>query len=230
MSAPFRPCSLQCGRCKDCQLYLLWFNNAPVAPCKNRCNECIQCIYARPIQCTAPIQCTPPPAALYCQPACYAADPVLSCAPYLALQGPPGLPGGKGDLGPTGSGSMGPIGPTGPTGSQIKRYHIQYPHQPRTSYVWAQDPAISTGYDVLSQAPDGFYITDNGVSGTGLLTLTGAGTRAFFYPPLAAFRAGIVNGAQWDPDNIGVGSCAVGNSTSASGRIVCSGNKYIRCR
>ena len=47
---------------------------------------------------------------------------------------------------------------------------------PRTSFVWAQDPAISTGYDVLSQAPDGFYIpTANGVSGTGLLTLTGAG-------------------------------------------------------
>jgi hypothetical protein len=45
--------------------------------------------------------------------------------------------------------------------------------------------------------------------------LTGAGTRAFFYPNLGAFRAGTVSGTQWD--TIGNYSVAMGNSTTASG-------------
>lgn len=47
--------------------------------------------------------------------------------------------------------------------------------------------------------------------------LTGAGTRQLWYPSKAAFRAGIVTGAEWDNSNIGFGSIAMGNGTTASG-------------
>lgn len=46
----------------------------------------------------------------------------------------------------------------------------------------------------------------------------GVGTRMFFFPAKAAFRAGHVEGAQWDDVNIGVFSAAFGDSSVASGR------------
>jgi hypothetical protein len=49
------------------------------------------------------------------------------------------------------------------------------------------------------------------------LTTTGAGTRMFWYPKKAAFRAGYVNGTQWNDANIGLYSVAMGQGTSASG-------------
>ena len=49
------------------------------------------------------------------------------------------------------------------------------------------------------------------------LTTAGAGTRLIWYPSKAAFRAGAVNGTQWDDANVGDYSTAMGNSASASG-------------
>ncbi len=49
------------------------------------------------------------------------------------------------------------------------------------------------------------------------LTLTGDGTRMFFYPKKAAFRAGFISGANWDDENIGDYSVAMGKSTVAKG-------------
>ncbi len=46
---------------------------------------------------------------------------------------------------------------------------------------------------------------------------TGAGTRMMWYPQKAAFRAGTVNGTQWDKDNIGVYSFAAGYNARAVG-------------
>jgi len=46
---------------------------------------------------------------------------------------------------------------------------------------------------------------------------TGVGTRMMWYPDKAALRAGFVAGAQWDKDNIGVYSTAMGMNTTASG-------------
>jgi hypothetical protein len=46
---------------------------------------------------------------------------------------------------------------------------------------------------------------------------TGAGTRMMWYPDKAAFRAGYVNGTQWDKENIGFYSVALGGLTKASG-------------
>ncbi len=49
------------------------------------------------------------------------------------------------------------------------------------------------------------------------LTIAGAGTRMFWYPKKAAFRAGAVTGTNWDDVNIGNYSAAFGNNTMASG-------------
>ncbi len=45
----------------------------------------------------------------------------------------------------------------------------------------------------------------------------GAGTRMMWYPRKAAFRAGYVNGTQWDGANIGQYSVAIGANARASG-------------
>ncbi|MDD4617460.1 MAG: hypothetical protein PHW76_10235, partial [Alphaproteobacteria bacterium] len=63
-----------------------------------------------------------------------------------------------------------------------------------------------------------FSVTGTYGSGDSLPSgLTGAGTRMLFYPQKAAFRAGAVDGAQWDNDYIGQWSFAVGHKTIASG-------------
>jgi hypothetical protein len=62
---------------------------------------------------------------------------------------------------------------------------------------------------------DGFLAT--GTSGSGTASSLGAGTRMMWYPKKAAFRAGQVNGTQWDDANIGDASAAMGYGTTASG-------------
>jgi hypothetical protein len=57
---------------------------------------------------------------------------------------------------------------------------------------------------------------DGDVSGTGV-PVEGAGTRMMWYPRKAAFRAGGVNGTQWDAANIGAYSVAIGQDVRASG-------------
>lgn len=64
---------------------------------------------------------------------------------------------------------------------------------------------------------DGLLATGN--FGTGTASSLGEGTRMMWYPKKAAFRAGYVNGTQWDDDNIGVFSTALGNKSIASGNI-----------
>jgi len=65
---------------------------------------------------------------------------------------------------------------------------------------------------------DGFLVTGTRGSGNTIDTeVTGAGTRMFFNPNKAAFRAGIVYGDQWDDANIGNASIAMGEDTKASG-------------
>ena len=64
---------------------------------------------------------------------------------------------------------------------------------------------------------DGFLAT--GTSGSGTASSLGAGTRMMWYPKMAAFRAGAVDGTQWDDANIGGASAAMGFKTKASGDI-----------
>ena len=62
---------------------------------------------------------------------------------------------------------------------------------------------------------DGVLFT--GTYGSGTLPATGTGTRMMWYPRKAAFRAGYVDGTQWDDANIGNYSTAMGYGTRASG-------------
>jgi hypothetical protein len=69
--------------------------------------------------------------------------------------------------------------------------------------------------DGVREATDGFAVT--GQPGTGAIPATGSGARLMWYPNRAAFRAGVVDGSQWDADKIGLGSVALGQNTTASG-------------
>lgn len=65
---------------------------------------------------------------------------------------------------------------------------------------------------------DGLLIT--GVTGSGISIdseITDSGTRLFFNPNEAAFRAGSIDGTQWDDTNLGINSVALGSNTTASG-------------
>jgi len=63
---------------------------------------------------------------------------------------------------------------------------------------------------------DGFLVT--GTYGTGAQIGTpGAGTRMFFNPRKAAFRAGFVNGTQWNDNLVGIYSFAGGKNAIARG-------------
>ncbi len=69
----------------------------------------------------------------------------------------------------------------------------------------------------------GLHVNNNdgilfeGTYESGLIPKEGAGTRMMWYPKKAAFRAGRVNGTQWNDANIGIFSIAMGRNTTASG-------------
>ncbi len=56
-----------------------------------------------------------------------------------------------------------------------------------------------------------------GTFNTGTIPVEGLGTRMMWYTAKAAFRAGYVNGSQWNDENIGNYSAAMGLNTIASG-------------
>ena len=69
------------------------------------------------------------------------------------------------------------------------------------------------------QTSGGLYLGGNydGGSYSGGLPAEGSGTRLIWYPEKAAFRAGYINGTQWDDANIGYFSTAAGYNVRASG-------------
>jgi hypothetical protein len=69
----------------------------------------------------------------------------------------------------------------------------------------------------LSVIDDGGILAMGTFGAGASLVTSGAGTRLIWYPNKAAFRAGSVNGTQWDDANVGAHSMAVGNNTTASG-------------
>lgn len=69
---------------------------------------------------------------------------------------------------------------------------------------------------VSVQGTDGIEVSGTFDSGA-TIGSPGAGTRMFFNPRKAAFRAGNVTGSEWDDANVGDYSIAMGFSTEASG-------------
>ncbi len=69
----------------------------------------------------------------------------------------------------------------------------------------------------LTIGNDGGIIATGTVGSGATLSTAGAGTRMIWYPRKAAFRAGYVNGTQWNDANIGEYSVAMGNGSRASG-------------
>lgn len=63
---------------------------------------------------------------------------------------------------------------------------------------------------------DGFLSTGTFATGQGI-SLSGAGTRLFWNPQTSSFRAGTVNGAQWNAANVGAYSIAMGRNVQANG-------------
>lgn len=63
---------------------------------------------------------------------------------------------------------------------------------------------------------EGFAASAPG-SATGFIPESGAGKRLMWYPGKFAFRAGRVSGTQWDDPNVGQGSVAMGENTTARG-------------
>ena len=63
----------------------------------------------------------------------------------------------------------------------------------------------------------GTFLADGTYTGTPDVPVAGAGVRMMFDPASAAFRAGQVDGTQWDGASIGLNSVAMGNNATASG-------------
>ena len=72
-----------------------------------------------------------------------------------------------------------------------------------------------------------FYISSE--SASTVIPITGAGERLMWYPGKVAFRAGYVDGSQWNGYNIGKYSFATGCNTIARG-FYCDGIWYNRQR
>ncbi|MCF6307014.1 MAG: tail fiber domain-containing protein [Flavobacteriaceae bacterium] len=70
---------------------------------------------------------------------------------------------------------------------------------------------------VIIAGEDGFLVT--GTIWSGDVAPSGTGSKMFFNPRKAAFRAGYVNGTQWDDASIGYSSAAMGENTTASGSL-----------
>jgi hypothetical protein len=66
-------------------------------------------------------------------------------------------------------------------------------------------------------------------STTGTIPATGAGTRLMWYPAKSAFRAGVVDGAQWNDANIGASSAAFGvnNQVTSQGGFASGNNNVV---
>ena len=144
--------------------------------------------------------------------------------------GPTGMAGPKGDTGVHGT-----IGPTGPPGSggvgssgQIWTTITSQGLSP-TQIIY-NDSTLSGGNPNVSLAND-FIVGSQGAFSTSSGTIRA--NRMYFFPGLgtlqdAAFRAGVANGTQWDPPNVGFASAAFGVDCIASGnRSFAEGNTNI---
>jgi len=69
---------------------------------------------------------------------------------------------------------------------------------------------------LLRVTDDGGFLI-GGALNAGTLPATGGGVRMMWYPRKAAFRAGFVEGSEWDEANVGPQSVGLGHNTRATG-------------
>lgn len=83
------------------------------------------------------------------------------------------------------------------------------------------DTHVSGNYLPISannQGSSDSLLLEGQYGGSGAIPAQGAGTRMMWYPEKAAFRAGRVNGDQWDASKVGIYSVAMGLDNVAAGR------------
>jgi hypothetical protein len=93
-------------------------------------------------------------------------------------------------------------------------------NSPTTNFIGntdAVDLVMKTNNVAGLVLTSGGAILASGNTTTGTTPAIGAGTRMMWIPNRAAFRAGAVNGTQWNDINIGFNSAAFGNNCIASG-------------
>ncbi|MEO7308965.1 MAG: hypothetical protein ABIX01_01095 [Chitinophagaceae bacterium] len=81
----------------------------------------------------------------------------------------------------------------------------------------APNPTALLHVDAVASISKGFLITGDATLGFGFVPDLGAGSRLMFYPAKSAFRAGFVDGIQWNNANVGAFSTAIGYNTTANG-------------
>ena len=77
-----------------------------------------------------------------------------------------------------------------------------------------------SGNTMLFQVNDDAGLVSLGAFGTGVIPATGFGVRLMWHPAKAAFRAGFVNGTQWDAANVGDYSVAMGANTTGGQMLI----------
>lgn len=80
-----------------------------------------------------------------------------------------------------------------------------------------QSPPFRFSLDTGAATPDGGIWAEGTYNTGAAVGNPGAGTRLLWYPAKAAFRAGNVSADQWNENNIGLYSVALGSSNIASG-------------
>lgn len=99
--------------------------------------------------------------------------------------------------------------------------NVQGPLSASSTLVVAATSTFATGVGIATSSPlaaltiqDGSILAVGSAGGT---PYQGPGTRLMWVPNKAAFRAGYVNGSQWDAANIGIYSTAFGENNQVSG-------------
>jgi trimeric autotransporter adhesin len=88
-------------------------------------------------------------------------------------------------------------------------------NQTVTGNLTVNGNVAQTGTSLTFNSANGLVVT--GAFGSGAIPATGAGVRLMWYPNKGAFRAGEVNGIQWNDANVGINSTALGRDITASG-------------
>jgi len=117
------------------------------------------------------------------------------------------------------------------SGSGDTRYELQV-HDDGTGSSWGKYFSIYGGIEgsekesLVIDRNASVFLRGTYVGAGASLELAGSGTRLMWYPGKSAFRAGTVTGSEWNNNNIGISSTALGYNTIAKGdHSIALGNK-----